>query len=172
MAKPLKIPYEEALAGIQKEKHWTAGGEIEWVQTSVNHWPFAYKHRSVLRVGNVLAEGLMVQLEYKGGVIEDLPERLCFTLLVGGARVFGIDEDGVTRHVNRVGIGQPFYQQTIGHPHIHLPVPEASYGYAEPIDRVPVEMLWQSFLERANILDGPRLNLPGMERPDGQLRLI
>jgi hypothetical protein len=172
LAKPLKIPYEEALAGIQKQKQWTAGPAIDWVQTSVNHWPFAYRHRSVLKVGNILAEGLVLQLEYKGGVIDGLPERLYFTLLVGGARVFGVDEDGVTSHVNRAGLGQPYFQQTIGHPHIHLPVPEASYGYAEPIDRVEVEMLWQHFLERANITGAPRLNLPGMEGPDGQLRLI
>jgi hypothetical protein len=172
MGKLLKIPFDVAIREIEREKHWTAGPYIDWVQTSVNRWPFAFKHRSVLRVGDRMAEGLFIQLEYKAGTIENLPERIYFGLHVGGARTFAVDEDGVTGHTNKVGRGMPFYQQRVGHPHIHLPVLESSYGYVEPLDRCPVEELWQLFLERANIHGAPPLNLPGADSTDVQLRLI
>lgn len=172
MAKPLKIPYETAIQGIALEKHWTAGPFIEWVQSSLHNWPNTYKHRSILRVGDRLEEGLFVQLEYKEGTIGEVPERLYFGLHVGGARSLAIDEDGVTGHTNTVGLGRPFYKQRVGHPHVHLPVQEASYGYAEPIMRAPVEELWQQFLQRANIMGAPKLNLPDMLGRDGQMRLI
>ncbi|HEJ5564190.1 hypothetical protein ACSET8_02615 [Pseudomonas aeruginosa] len=172
MAKALKIPYETAIQGIALEKHWTAGPFIEWVQSSLHNWPNTYKHRSILRVGDRLEEGLFVQLEYKEGTLGDVPERLYFGLHVGGARSLAIDEDGVTGHTNSVGLGRPFYKQRVGHPHVHLPVQEASYGYAEPITRAPVEELWQQFLQRANILGAPKLNLPDLLGRDGQMRLI
>ncbi len=172
MAKPLKIPFDTAIRGIELEKHWTAGPVIEWVQSSLHHWPHTYKHRSILQVGDRMEEGLFVQLEYKGGTVGDIPERLYFGLHVGGARTLAIDEDGVTGHTNTVGLGRPFYKQRIGHPHIHLPVQEASYGYAEPLERQPVDVLWNQFLQRANIVGAPPLNLPDMLGHDGQMRLI
>lgn len=172
MAKPLKISYEAALSGIAQVKRWTGGPSIEWNQSSFHNWPQTFKHRSALAVGDRFEEGLFVQLEYKGGTIGEVPERLYFGLHIGGARALAIDEDGVTGHMNSVGLGRPYYKQRIGHPHIHLPVQEASYGYAEPIDRQSVDVLWQQFLQRANIIGAPTLNLPDMMGRDGQMRLI
>ncbi|MFF7706036.1 hypothetical protein [Pseudomonas sp. NPDC007930] len=172
MAKPRTIPYERALSGINLEKHWTAGERIEWVQTSVQNWPFAYKHRSVLRTGSRFAEGLFVQLDYKAGIIGGLPERLYFGLFVDGARTCALDEDGVSGHINKIGAGQPFYRCVVGHPHVHIPVPDGSYGYAEPVQRLPLHELWQVFLSRANIIGAPPLELPGGETSAGQMRLL
>jgi len=123
-------------------------------------------------VGERTIEGLFVQLEYKAGRFAGAPERLYFGLFVQSSRSFAVDEGGFTRHRNKVGIGRPFYQETIGHPHMHIPVLEASYGYAEPMGREPAEQLWQIFLQRANIHDAPVFNLPDEIGQDGQLRLI
>ncbi|MBK3465842.1 hypothetical protein [Pseudomonas sp. MF6776] len=171
MAKPSKISYEEAMAGLEVEKHWVAGDSIEWVQTSVKQWPSSFKFRTALQVGNVRPEGLFLQLDYKPSLIQDVPDKLYMTLLVNNARVFGIDENGSANHVNKVGIGREFFMRKISHPHIHLPVPEASYGYIEPLNAQPVSSLWQVFLSRANIIGAPPLNLP-TENDEPQMRLI
>ncbi|WP_165676944.1 hypothetical protein [Metapseudomonas otitidis] len=172
MGKASLIAYDLAVQGILLEKSWTSGPFIDWVQVSVHHWPNSFKHRSILRVGDRMEEGLFVQLEYKAGTIQDLPDRLYFSLFVESSRVFAIDEDGVTGHTNKVGKGLPFYQQRVGHPHMHVPVEEASYGYAKPLARAPAEELWQQFLSDANIVGAPPLNLPGAVAEDGQLRLL
>lgn len=171
MAKPSKISYEEAMAGLDAEKHWDAGESIEWVQTSVNHWPSSFKFRTALRVGNIRPEGLFLQMDYKASLIQDVPDKLYMTLLVNNARVFGIDENGQAGHINKVGIGREHFMKRISHPHIHLPVPEASYGYIEPLKAQSASSLWQVFLSRANIIGAPPLNLP-MEDDEPQMRLI
>ncbi|WP_349616949.1 hypothetical protein [Azotobacter salinestris] len=166
------IPYHEAVDGISPRKHWLGADRIEWVMTTVNRWPSSYKYRAALQLGERTAEGMFVQMEYKAGKVDGAPERLYFGLFVQGARSFAVDEGGFTRHRNKVGRGLPFYQQTIGHPHMHIPVMEASYGYAEPVERRPAEQLWQLFLHRANIHGAPILNLPDEIGQNGQLRLI
>lgn len=166
------IPYRDAIAGIDVSKNWLGADRIEWVMTTVQRWPSTYKYRAALQVGDRTVEGMFVQLEYKGGKIDGAPERLYFGLFVRSCRSFAVDEGGFTRHRNKVGKGLPFYQETIGHPHMHIPVLEASYGYAEPIDRQPAEQLWQLFLKRANILGAPNMNLPDEIGHHGQLRLI
>lgn len=166
------IPYVDATHGIDLPKYWFGLDRIEWVLTTVHRWPSTYKYRAPLLVGETTIEGLFVQLEYKAGTVPGAPERLYFGLFVQSARSFAVDEGGFTRHKNKVGIGLPFYQQIIGHPHMHVPVLEASYGYAEPIPREPAEGLWQLFLSRANISGAPPLNLPDDSGQTGQLRLI
>jgi len=166
------IPYRDAADGIEAHKDWLGADRIEWVMTTVHRWPSSYKYRAALQVDDRGVEGMFVQLEYKAGKLDGAPERLYFGLFVQGSRSFAVDDGGFTRHRNKVGRGLPFYQKTIGHPHVHIPVLEASYGYAEPIDRLPAEQLWQLFLRRANIYGAPTLNLPDDIGQDGQLRLI
>ncbi|MCQ4245576.1 hypothetical protein CXK93_12240 [Stutzerimonas decontaminans] len=166
------IPYREAIEGIDAIKQWLGSNRIEWVMTTVHRWPSIYKYRAAVQVGERTIEGMFVQLEYKAGRVDGAPERLYFGLFVQSSRCFAVDNGGFTRHRNKVGRGLPFYQQTIGHPHMHVPVLEASYGYAEPVENQTAEQLWQLFLERANILGAPKLNLPDDIGQDGQLRLI
>lgn len=166
------IPYRDAVEGIEAPKRWLGADRIEWVMTTVHRWPETYKYRAALQIGERSVEGMFVQLEYKAGKLAGAPERLYFGLFVQGSRSFAVDEGGFTRHRNKVGRGLPFYQQTIGHPHMHVPVLEASYGYAEPVERAPADQLWQVFLQRANIDGAPILNLPEEIGQDGQLRLI
>ncbi|AVX90019.1 hypothetical protein PkP19E3_17660 [Pseudomonas koreensis] len=166
------IPYEEAMKGINTQKRWFGGDRIDWVMTSVHKWPSTHKYRATLMVGERTLEGLFVQLEFKAGKVDGVPEHLYFGFFVKSSRSFAVDEGGFTRHRNKVGKGLAYYQQTIGHPHMHIPVLEASYGYAEPIPRESAEQLWQLFLMRANITGAPKLNLPDEIGHDGQLRLI
>lgn len=166
------ISYREAIEGIDAIKQWFGSDRIEWVMTTVHRWPSIYKCRAAVQVGERTIEGMFVQLEYKAGKVNGAPERLYFGLFVQSSRSFAVDNGGFTRHRNKVGRGLPFYQQTIGHPHMHIPVLEASYGYAEPVEHQPAEQLWQLFLRRANILGAPNLNLPDEIGQDGQLRLI
>ncbi|MBD8592331.1 hypothetical protein IFT75_02810 [Pseudomonas sp. CFBP 8758] len=173
MGKPSKISYDEAIAGLTAEKHWEGAGSIEWVMTTAKQWPASFKFRTALRVGSVRPEGLFLQLDYKMSLIEDVPDKLYMTLLVNNSRVFGVDVNGFAGHINKVGVGKPFFMRRVSHPHIHLPVPEASYGYIEPIDEQPVSSLWQLFLSRANILGAPPLlNHPKVEQNPQQMRLI
>jgi len=171
MAKPSKIPYEEAIAGIDLVKNWEAGPSVEWIKTSIKQWPSSFKFRTALRVGSARLEGLYLQLDYKRSLIEDVPDKLYMTLLINNARVFGVDENGSSNHINTVGLGQPHFMKKVAHPHIHLPVPDASYGYIEPLDPQPVSSLWQLFLKHANIYGAPPLNLPTDEE-EPQMRLI
>ncbi|MBD1553592.1 hypothetical protein [Pseudomonas typographi] len=171
MAKPSRIPYDEAVAGIAIPKTWEAGNTIEWVMTSTKQWPAAYKFRTALGVGAVRPEGLFLQLDYKKSLIEFVPDKLYMTLLVNNARVFGIDENGASNHINTVGAGLPHFMAKVSHPHLHIPVPDASYGYIEPLAPQPVTSLWQLFLERANITGAPPLNLP-RDEDQLQMRLI
>lgn len=171
MAKPSKISYEEAMAGLEAEKHWDAGDSIEWVRTSVNLWPSTFKFRTALRIGSIRPEGLFLQLDYKASLIQDVPDKVYMTLLVNNARVFGVDENGQANHMNKVGIGREHFMKKVSHPHIHIPVAEASYGYSEPLEAQPVSSLWQVFLTRANIIGAPPLNLP-TEDDEPQMRLI
>lgn len=166
------IPYEDAMLGIDTKKQWLGSDRIDWVMTTVKKWPSTYKYRASLMVGERTEEGLFVQLDYKAGSLPGAPERLYFGLFVQSARSFAVDDGGFTRHRNKVGKGLPFYQQVIGHPHMHIPVFEASYGYAEPLNREPAEQLWQLFLMRANIQGAPPLNLPDETGQTGQMRLL
>ena len=171
MAQPSKISYEEAITGVQWEKQWEAGESIEWVMTSVKQWPSAYKFKTALRVGSIRPEGLFLQIDFKASLLEGVPDKIYMTLLVNNARVFGVDENGASNHVNKVGRDRPYFMQKISHPHIHLPTPDSSYGYSEPLDRLPVAELWRVFLERANIYGAPALNLP-TDRIEPQMSLL
>lgn len=96
------------------------------------------------------------------------------TFVAGGARLLALDENGPSEHVNTVGKGMPHYGKNADHPHVHVPVPEGSSGYAEPIDRTDIQALWRIFLERANISGAPPFTLPPRQpqSESGQMDLL
>ena len=169
MAKPAQLGYQIALDGIAKEKYWPAGQAIQWNCRSIKKLPAAYSFRGGLLVDGVQPEGLFVELYYKSSPIPGVPASIKLGLLVQNCLVMALHENGVSRHQNHVGAGLPHYRKTIGHPHFHIPVEGASYGYCEPVERLPVEELWYYFLGRANIIGAPKLNLPGGDQ--GELNL-
>lgn len=162
MAQQSQIPYDEAMAGLEAEKAWPEGLPIDWIALSQKKFPSGYSFRASLSLNGRYPEGLFVDLYYKPSVFAQGkgPDKIYMQLLVNSAVVFAIHENGLSRHLNRVGQGMPFYRQAVGHPHVHLPVREASYGYSEPLERASLGSLWASFIDRANIIGAPDLELP------------
>jgi hypothetical protein len=176
MAKPKTISPVIARQMISRPKFWLPHARITWAQTTVKRFPRAYKFRVGLEIeaaaGRVEPEGLFIQCYFKKSLICDVPDTLSITLLVQNSRAFGVDENGPSDHVNKIGQGQPYYQQKVTHPHIHIPVDELSYGYAEPLAPQSLEGLWNLFLEKANIHEAPSLTLPSAGVPDEQMELL
>lgn len=176
MAKPKTIPSATAVKVIDTPKFWLPNSEFAWAQTSVKKFPSSYKLRLGLEVetsgGRIEPEGLFIECFFKKSFIDLIPDTLYMSLLVQNARVFGIDENGPGGHINRVGLGMPFYQQQVNHPHMHIPADESSYGYAEPISRQPIKELWNLFLKQANIYEAPSIILPGETNLSTQMDLL
>lgn len=176
MAKPKTISPDDAKKTIDRPKFWLSNAKISWAKTTVKRFPSAYKFRVGLEIaattGRVEPEGLFIECYFKKSLIHGVPDTLSMTLLVQNSRAFGVDENGPSEHLNKVGLGQRYYQQTVGHPHIHLPVNESSYGYAEPLAPQSLENLWSLFLEKANIHEAPSLTLPSTGAPDEQMELL
>lgn len=176
MAKPKTISPEVARKMIERPKFWLPNAKITWAKTTVKRFPCAYKFRVGLEVdaavGRVEPEGLFIECYFKKSLIHGVPDTLSITLLVQNSRAFGVDENGPSEHMNKVGLGQPYHRLTVAHPHIHLPVDESSYGYAEPLAPQSLENLWRLFREKANIYEAPNLTLPGTGAPDEQMELL
>lgn len=176
MAKPKKISPDAAKKMLDTPKFWLPNATITWVQTSVKAFPHTFKFRTGLEIergsSRIEPEGLFIDCSFKKSIIDGVPDRISITLLVENARVFGIDENGPSRHLNRVGVGHPYYQKEVSHPHIHLPVNESCYGYVEPLPPQSIEDLWDLFLKKAAIHGAPVFSKPEAIAPDGQMVLI
>ncbi len=160
MAKPGKANYSDAKAAIEVAKTWRGGRSIQWAEHGGKGMPDHYKCRSPLEVNGVIQEALFIDLYFKRSILTGVPDKLCFSLMFNHARVMGLDENGPTRHRNSVGTGLAHYMQIVDHPHWHIPVPDGTPGYAEPLSRQPIAELWRIFCLRANINDAPVLTLP------------
>lgn len=174
MAKAGKIPFVDAMSAIAVSKSWAGADSILWKGMGGKGFPASHKCRIPLSVKNVVQEGYFVDLFHKFSDLPGIPDKVSMTFVVGGARILALDENGPSEHVNIVGKGMPFYGKNSDHPHLHVPVSESSSGYAEPIDRADIEVLWRIFLERANIADAPPFKLPsrGPQEDSGQMDLL
>lgn len=160
MAQPGKASYSDAQGAIAAIKKWRGGKSIHWAPHGGKGFPSHFKCRSPLEVNGLIQEGLFIDLYFKPGKGPGMPDKISFSLMFNQARVMGLDENGPTRHLNTVGKGLPHHMQVIDHPHWHLPAPECTPGYAEPVDRHPIAELWRMFCARANIHSAPQLSLP------------
>lgn len=165
MAKPNQIAYDNAMQGIAAAKHWAGPALIRWQLNTVKRFPGAYSARIPLQIGLEIKEGLFVSLYYKQSLHLGVPDKISMTLLVDNARVLSIDHNGVSDHLNTVGHGLPYFKQPIPHPHLHVPVQEASSGYAEPLSDMGLPEMWKLFLSRANIIGAPDFELPRGQMP-------
>jgi hypothetical protein len=116
--------------------------------------------------GSQFAEDWFVDLYFKRARIPGVRDTLSITLVVNRTRTVAVDDNGPGSHVNKVGAGHPYYQKSVGFPHVHVPLPQASYGYAEPLDGTTAQKLWELFLDRANISGAPRIELPAFGQMD------
>ncbi|KRV12938.1 hypothetical protein AN458_28405 [Pseudomonas aeruginosa] len=163
MAKQKTIPYEEARQAIAALKVWPANAQFVWKKPATKKLPAPYSFRTSLALDieqTTFAEDWFVELYYKKSPVPGVRDTLSITLIVNKSRVVAIDDNGPSSHMNKVGVGLPFYQQVVDHPHLHMPIAEASYGYAEPLDSTTVQALWELFLAKANITGAPRFELP------------
>lgn len=174
MAKAGRIPYTDAISAVSIPKKWAGAPSLIWKEKGGKGFPAAYNLRIPLEVNGVVQEGYFLDLYFKFSDLEDVPHKVSMAFVASDARLVALDENGPTQHINSVGIGLPFHQKNATHPHLHFPVPEASSGYAEPIDRVDLQSLWRIFLERANISGAPPFSLPPRQPRDdsGQMELL
>lgn len=170
MAKQKTIPYDKAIQAIDALKIWPKGARFEWKSQSTRRFPAPYSFRSPLALDveqTRFAEDWFVDFYFKRSQLPGVRDTLSMAFIVNKARIVAVDDNGPSAHLNKVGAGHPYYQKVADHPHLHIPIPEASYGYAEPLAGTTVQALWELFLEKANITGAPRIELPDF----GQLGL-
>lgn len=163
MAKQKTIPYDEAIQAIDALKVWPKGARFEWKSQSTRRFPAPYSFRSPLALDaeqTRFAEDWFVDFYFKRSQIQGVRDTLSMAFVVNKARIIAVDDNGPSTHLNKVGTGHPYYQKVADHPHLHIPIPEASYGYAEPLAGTTVQALWELFLKKANITGAPRIELP------------
>jgi len=147
----MALTYEEAIEFIDVNKVWEPEA-IRWIEVDRGGWPVTFEFRATLLRHRISIEGAWVVLRYKRNVNDSLPDLINFVLLYQNERILALDEDGERTHNNKVGQGMPYYGKRIEHPHIHIPVQDSMGGYAEPLERKPINDLWRDFLDHANIL--------------------
>lgn len=160
MASPKTISFDEAIHAALQPKVWAGGTRITWRSTSSRRFPIPYSFRAGLEADGKTAEGWFVDLYFKRSRIPGARDTLSMALIANNTRVIAIDDNGPSAHINAVGVGLPYFQQQIDHPHLHMPVPDGSEGYAEPLESSTVQTLWRLFLAKANISGAPALELP------------
>jgi len=152
-----------ARAVISVPKTWVSGDEMVWVNNAGK--PPGFKLRGALEtVERYQPAGLFVDIYYKASRIPGVRDKISFTLMLNGARILGLDDNGVSHHRNDFGVGRPLYGQEVGFPHLHTVSDDAIYGYAEPLEAAPPAELWSEFLRRATILYAPPLRLPTVQQ--------
>lgn len=92
------------------------------IQTS-GHTPKIYFFESAVKVEDEVLEGVVVRASYRGEKIITkgqaqitTPEKFDCALFTGIHRIAAIDTNPAQRHQNKVGIGLPFYNQTVSTP--------------------------------------------------------
>lgn len=164
--KPL-LDYAYAMQAIAQSKQWSSHqpmGDL-WKPVGGGRVPTLFEVNVALEADGVVRKGWRVKVSYQRSPRGFHPDNFSASLLIDNARILAFDSGKPSRHRNKVGIGEPFYQQRIDHPHWHRPVPDASEGYAEPLDPCLTQAeLWRLFLERANIERAPDFQMPPGEQ--------
>lgn len=161
--KSSRLPDPTVLAEIRRmvilPKSWVASGEMTWVDAGGRPRGFKFRERLALQDGSQPAS-LFVECYYKQSGIQGCPDKLSLGLFFNHHRVLAVDENGPTGHVNSVGIGRPYFGKRVGHPQLHTVSDDAIYGYAEPIQPMSLERLWEYFVSEARITGAPPFKLP------------
>lgn len=144
---------------VQLPKGWISVGAIPWVDAGGR--PKGWKFREHLALdGGIQPATLFLEGYFKPASVPGAEDKLSLSLFYKNIRILGIDADGISCHRNSVGAGRPFYQQLVGHPHLHSISDDALYGYAEPIPVNDPAGYWTQFLELASVVGAPQFNLP------------
>lgn len=158
--RPRKIDYARAMELIQKEKYWDGCEHLNSGWVGSKSTPPTFKVTASLLLEGITVEGCFVVVAYKRSPSGLARDAFSASFFVDNARVVGVDDGKPSTHFNSVGIGYVHHRQTIPHPHLHLPVEEASYGYAIPLNMMSTSELWELFLKEAGIKKAPSFMPP------------
>lgn len=159
----MSISYADVMQFLALRKSWHADS-FPWKAKNRQGIPPTLECSFTLRDGHGVMEDVLVILRHKSSSVPGVPDCLNAVLLYNKTRVVALDENGFRQHTNRVGVGMPYYQETLGHPHLHFPVPESMDGYAEPLETRDVQKMWQIFLMKSGIVGAPALQLPSSDQ--------
>jgi len=157
------LTYTEAAEFLALKKTWNSTS-FPWKPKNRTGIPPTLECLFTLKGDYGVMEDVLVVLRHKSSSIPGVPNSFNAVLLFHQQRLVSLDENGLRKHTNRVGIGMPFFGQTLTHPHLHIPVPDSMDGYAEPIDTRDIQEMWQVFLTTSGIIGAPALHLPTSEQ--------
>lgn len=160
------VPDPSSVAEIRRmiaiPKGWVASGEMTWVDAGGRPRGSTFRERLALPDGSQPAT-LFIECYYKPSGIPGGTDKLSLGLFYARNRVFAIDENGPSNHVNTVGVGRPYFGMRIGHPQLHTVSDDCIYGYAEPMEPMPLEGYWEYFVREARIAGAPAFRLPATQ---------
>jgi hypothetical protein len=159
-----KVSYALATQFIQKDKRWVGPATFAKGWVGSNSTPSTFKMRATLEVEGLTIEGCFVEVSYKRSPSGLAKDTFSASFFIDNARIVGVDDGKPSTHTNKVGQGLEFFEQTIPHPHLHIPIEPASYGYAIPLEPMSISDLWQLFLEEAGIRLAPDFTMPPEEQ--------
>lgn len=154
---PKQVTVAEVDQLLKEEKETVK--ELHWEFKGSNHMPKFIEYRSALRISYETIEDLFICFTYrasfpclKGGVQLIQWETITTGLYFRNNRVFAIDYDVNSIHINKIGQDIPGYKRKISGLHRHIWT-EKGYGYAEEImmEAVSIKGVINLFLEESNI---------------------
>ena len=158
-----RIPDPAAVAEIRRmiaaPKAWVASGPMTWVDAGGKPRGARFRERLALPDGSQPAS-LFVECYFKPTRIQGGADKLSLSLFFHQHRVFGVDEDGPSGHLNTVGVNRPYFGHRIGHPQVHTVSDDCIYGYAEPLEPMSLDGFWDYFVREAGITGAPPFKLP------------
>lgn len=167
MADKPMLDYAYAIKAIAQPKQWAGHKPMGglWRPVAGGRVPTLFEINVALETNGVVRKGWRVRVSYQRSPRGFHPDNFSASLLIDNARILAFDSGKPSGHRNKVGVGEPHYQQRVDHPHWHRPVPDASEGYVEPLDpSLTRDALWRLFLERANIEGAPDFQTPPGEQ--------
>lgn len=144
---------------VHLPKRWVSSGGIAWVDAGGKPKGLRFRESLAIETG-LMPATLFVNGYFKPSSVPGAADKLSLSVFYKNYRILGLDEDGPSLHRNSVGIGRPYFQQSVGHPQVHTISDDAIYGYAEPIDRSDFSAYWIEFCQLASIADAPQFSLP------------
>ena len=130
-----------------------------WTLEASGHLPKRSLFESGIQSGAEVLEGLTFRVHYRGpkqivrgSASVEVPESFSCALFAGHDRIAAIDTNPGQVHPNRVGVGRPYYRQTIVST-THRHVWTGEYGYVEPIEPALLEIstLVRFFAKECNL---------------------
>ncbi|WP_175768481.1 hypothetical protein [Burkholderia cenocepacia] len=131
-----------------------------WSIEASGHVPKTSIFESGVQADNEVLEGVVVRARFRGPKFIEkgfasftIPESFSCALFVENDRVAALDTNPQQSHPNRVGVGRPFYGETLTNPtHRHIWVGE--YGYAEPVEPALMDVieLLKAFAVECNLV--------------------